>query len=95
MVRCNNGAMQQWCGATMVRCNNGAVQHNHNGIMVFVRCNITTMPTWLYGAMQHRYAGARGDMGGKSKHLNNAFKRYPDSKPRNSPAKPFCPELIP
>ena len=26
MVRCNNGAVQQWCGATMVRCNNGAVQ---------------------------------------------------------------------
>jgi hypothetical protein len=24
-----------------------------------VRCNITTMAVWLYGAVQHDYAGAR------------------------------------
>jgi hypothetical protein len=53
MVRCNNGAMQQWCDATMVRCNNGAMHKDHNGSRVIVRCNITTMPTWLYGAVQH------------------------------------------
>jgi hypothetical protein len=95
MVQCNNGAMQQWCDATMVRCNNGAMQHNHNGIMVFVRCNITTMAVRLYGAVQHRYAGARGKLAGQSDTLNNAFKRHPDSKPVYSPATPFCPELIP
>jgi hypothetical protein len=52
MVRCNNGAVQQWCGATWLI---GAVQHNHNGIMVFVRCNITTMASWsLCGATMVR-----------------------------------------
>jgi hypothetical protein len=51
----------------------GAVQHNHNANMVFVRCNITTMPTWSlcgatylaglfkqggqYGAVQHNHNG--------------------------------------
>jgi hypothetical protein len=54
MVRCNNGAMQQWCDATMVQCNNGAMHKDHNASMVMLHRNNMRVVFKHGGNMLHR-----------------------------------------